>query len=122
MIPIMYSAFCYVLFFQYVVTQQGDVSNPEAIITSFGQASVISDYAISSKPAQGSVETTILFNIEVQDCVSVWIIIVSVIGSLLLLSVTVIVLYMVSFSNQAPYEVVLLIAVIIYNMTLYCRS
>lgn len=100
MIPIMYSAFCYVLFFQYVVTQQGDVSNPEAIITSFGQASVISDYAISSKPAQGSVETTILFNIEVQDCVSVWIIIVSVIGSLLLLSVTVIVLYMVSLVTK----------------------
>ncbi|XP_062517545.1 integrin alpha-9-like [Corticium candelabrum] len=85
---------------EYVVTQQGDVSNPEAIITSFGQASVISDYAISSKPAQGSVETTILFNIEVQDCVSVWIIIVSVIGSLLLLSVTVIVLYMLGFFKQ----------------------
>ena len=81
---------------QYALEQQGAVSNPELHIRSFGRASVLSSYDINSQPASGEVTTTVLYNIAVQGCVSIWIIIVSVFGALVLLAVAVVILYMVS--------------------------
>lgn len=72
------------------------MSNPVETITSLATATVMSSYSIYSKSSLGRVETDILFNIDVQECVPIWIVIVSVIGALVLLAVAVVILYMVS--------------------------
>lgn len=81
------------------------MSNPEQTISSYGNASVMSDYLIHSQPVVGEVETTVLINIDVQECVPIWIVIVCVIGALVLLAVAVVILYMVSQLVEYCYAV-----------------
>jgi hypothetical protein len=82
---------------QYAFDQQGDVSNPEEKLLSYGQGTVSATYNIDNSSQTGSVETRVLFNIDVQECVEIWIPIASGLGAMLLLAVAVLILYGLGF-------------------------